>query len=540
MQKMPPDTELATFREYLIGAFREALAFVADHATDPDAFLSHEEFAILRMDRDSPRMPELEIGSRTILAHDYSTIFKTHFPRSRQQTSEQVGQALFIPGLQEINARGQKDWFSTQSYVGEEGQARLGGAVFPPERFPAVQRLTDWLDRNDKFRDYFTDHLFMKRYTPFIITNMIANAVDRYIHLFGTMTFLSSQGVYISDMLINSIISPILRMSLAIPIANTAFDFDFLQITPDFYIMRMPRRFQLARVMDAIGGKACSRGLVAATHAFVVKDMEIANNSYNAINWSLMHVRNYPTEHIENFLGSLRVVTGISTGYAQILAIPRRWASHYVADLTPLHGVFVRRYPDSFDSHLPVPSTVSRREAEEVSGIFMETLDRGDNRVSLALKRLNRCFLRDDLEDAILDAAIILELLLSDSDSEALSYKIRMRSAALALADVDRSKIPEQVRKDIKTLYDRRSAIVHGGTRRKKNKEVSIEPDDVGLERAVLMEPVRYVMSMLLKNPKYLEQGRIDSELLLRYAGDKIDEQGTHLDGVAREPATSP
>ena len=57
--------------------------------------------------------------------------------------------------------------------------------------------------------------------------------------------------------------------------------------------------------------------------------------------------------------------------------------------------------------------------------------------IRLAINRLNGCLTRTDPADAILDATIGLELLLGDDQNQSLSYKLRLRAAALAILHGD-------------------------------------------------------------------------------------------------------
>jgi hypothetical protein len=69
---------------------------------------------------------------------------------------------------------------------------------------------------------------------------------------------------------------------------------------------------------------------------------------------------------------------------------------------------------------------------EDVRRLYNLILGRREERVAIALKRLNSCMTRDDAVDAILDTTIGLEVLLGDQENQALSYKLRLRAGALA------------------------------------------------------------------------------------------------------------
>lgn len=151
----------------------------------------------------------------------------------------------------------------------------------------------------------------------------------------------------------------------------------------------------------------------------------------------------------------------------------------------------------------------------EIKTIYNLLLDRTEERVSIATKRLNSCMTRDDAVDAILDATIGLEALLGDQGNQALSYKLRLRAAALTKLNlIERNG--DAVFKDVKRLYDIRSQIVHGAAKRNR-KVVGVFTDErYTEERGIAIDMLRFVLKSLLVFPKYLEPSEIDRELLLR------------------------
>jgi hypothetical protein len=138
----------------------------------------------------------------------------------------------------------------------------------------------------------------------------------------------------------------------------------------------------------------------------------------------------------------------------------------------------------------------------------------------LALKRLNGCLTRTDAADAILDGTIGLELLLGDDQNQSLSYKLRLRAAALAILHADPARSAKEVASKVKRLYEARSTIVHG--RRKKRSKKASEPADTShsKERLIASELLRFVLDVLVTHPEYQDPSKIDEGLLLR--GDDI------------------
>ena len=79
------------------------------------------------------------------------------------------------------------------------------------------------------------------------------------------------------------------------------------------------------------------------------------------------------------------------------------------------------------------------------------------NMLKLALDRFNQGYSRLNLVDRLIDSVVALESILTDRDD--ISYKFKMRGAALLAPDQD----PYGVAKELRDLYDARSSVVHNG-----------------------------------------------------------------------------
>jgi len=226
---------------------------------------------------------------------------------------------------------------------------------------------------------------------------------------------------------------------------------------------------------------------------------------------------------IESFFSALRVGTGIETGYAQMLWVPRGWALSYYCDLTSVYGTTLRRYPSEYDNYGWVykGATVETEHLPEMRRLYRAVASNPSEGMRLALSRLNACLTRSDAADAILDGTIGLELLLGDEQNQSLSYKLRLRAAALALLHADPAYPATEVASKVKRLYAARSSIVHG-LRKKRSKKAS-EPEDTrnANDRLLASDLLRFVLNVLLTNPAYLDPAKIDEGILLK--GDEID-----------------
>lgn len=200
--------------------------------------------------------------------------------------------------------------------------------------------------------------------------------------------------------------------------------------------------------------------------------------------------------------------------------VPRRIALDMYCDLPQLYGATYRRYPSEFDNYswaYKGQSLVTKEQMQEVARLYALSIARPEARVRIALKRLNACMSRDDAADAILDAMIGLEVLLGDKGNEALSYKLRMRAGALAT--LKGNKTAAAITAEVGRIYGIRSKIVHGiasqDDKARKNKLVESEEERYAGDRDASAAMLRYIIDILLENPRFLDPLNIDRELLL-------------------------
>jgi hypothetical protein len=361
-----------------------------------------------------------------------------------------------------------------------------------------------------------------------LVDRLVGDAVERYLSLYGLKAPVDAgrRQAIIRPLVFGTIFRN-LHLRLVVPIAMTHFPVDHFSLTETTYIARIPKRLQLARARISTLGSGAVRMVVgAATHAFVSKGWSLEVDTIDEVRRSLNHSSANVLDAIDSFFGALRVVTGVDTGYAQLLWVPKGWTLDYFCDLTPVYGTTLRRYPSEYDNYrwAGSGSSVSAKDLNEVRRIYRAIVGSESEAIRLALGRLNGCLTRTDAVDAILDGTIGLELLLGDEETQSLSYKLRLRAAALALLHADSAYPAAEVASKVKRLYKARSAIVHG--RRKKRSKKASEPDDAGnlKERLIASDLLRFALNVLLTNPEYQDPAKIDEGLLLR--GDDLTARG--------------
>ncbi|MCX7560930.1 HEPN domain-containing protein [Sulfitobacter sp. F26204] len=395
-----------------------------------------------------------------------------------------------------------------------------GGFDVPEGGLPDCDRLKEFLRTHDiGKRLIYTDYKGKIAFADYTVDRMIGGAVEKYLHKYGTEApIVSRSRRLILRPLMRGVIGKSKQLTLMVPIALTHFDFDRYRLSDSTYLARIPERLQFSRArMSALGSGASEQVVHAATHAFVSNHWTIDADEVGDISKSLSSASDNAVQAIESFLGALRAATGVKTGYAQLLWVPRGWALDYYCDLPPTYGTTVRQYPSEFDRYGWVGGcpTVSVAEMDSVRCIYEQITNNESEAVRLAIKRLSGCLTRSDPLDAVLDGTIGLELLLGDSENQSLSYKLRLRAASLSFLDNSAGPASEIVDK-VKRIYKARSAIVHGVTSKQKKKVVNHSASVGEDDRQLAAELLRFVLRALLANPDYLDPMKIDGRLILR------------------------
>lgn len=399
------------------------------------------------------------------------------------------------------------------------------GGIF---RTPLSEVPRDWLPSLNAVTEAFR---LLREYSPYDFDvpieddfhgrakSLVQEVAVRYLHSNGT-NLDKGRLSDISWTFIQRYAGIPLTLHLAVPIVLTHFEFDYFSLDCRHKIVRIPEAYQLARSqLYSTGSGVETLVAKAATHAFVgldwsfvpTDDMEVSDV-----------INSFPVEAsdlIDRFFAALRLATGVNTGYAQVLYVHRRWAYYPKWDLPSISGRFFRRYPSQLDNYgwikddLP---SIQRGDMAKVRAYFVSLENDQHPKIKHALRRLSAAITREDDDDAILDAAIGLELLLGDGN-EALSYKLRMRVAALSKitnAGLD----PNVLMEDVKALYSVRSKIVHQGvnpTSEVKKHQLSNDYVQPSPERQSAISILRFVLDTLIRNPNLRDPKVIDSSILL-------------------------
>ena len=351
------------------------------------------------------------------------------------------------------------------------------------------------------------------------IISGIKDSLERYIHTFNSFEFEEQKALIAIKPILAYIFDEKLCIDIHIPILFLDFPFDEYQIADGIYIEKISKENHLSRYkVKSYNTSAHESVIYCSTHALVLKDWYVPNTErmwdFNILSKS----RAYPLDLINNFFGALRIWCSEDTGYAQVYAVAKEWAAHSTTNLPYVQGVTVRSYPGWFEDYywnieqIPV---VTEDTTSRIMKSFNQIASAKENSIALSLKRLNRCLIRDDEEDAVLDATIALEALLSDDGNQEMTHKLAMRMGALSRLDETLDRTPEQAFQDVKGIYGYRSAIVHGSKNLDKKRIIKIDENKNTTAHLLAIDYVKMVLRVLLENDKYRDPKQIDSQLLL-------------------------
>ncbi|RJE46551.1 MULTISPECIES: HEPN domain-containing protein [unclassified Dehalobacter] len=346
----------------------------------------------------------------------------------------------------------------------------------------------------------------------YLFNSFLGSLIDRYLHMYNNEIFDEKE---FEEMFVEKCIRYFeekLSVDIAVPILMLNFEIDNYQINKNVSIVKMNDEFQLARIdVNSYGSGVHDTVLGCATHMVVFKNYEIKNESFESFYNTIHEESAYPNDLINHFFASLRLATGFDTGYAQLLCIPKNWADRYTAFLPPVYGTSVRAYPQYFDKYgwLKQTHCLTAEQLKLIANAFNKILSNDKNKLQIAINRFNRCYLRDNQEDSILDAIIALEILLSDDDKGELTYKITSRMAAIVSIGNYGEYTPLDIHKSMSKIYKYRSDIVHGRVPKKANELIALEKSSIPVIELAI-DYLRIVIKTLLEHTEYFDIKQID------------------------------
>lgn len=309
---------------------------------------------------------------------------------------------------------------------------------------------------------------------------------------------------------------------MVIPIVMGAVpvDLDGVKITDDVHIELMDVATQIARAPQMGGIQPVNPfHRAAATHAIVISDVSISSEWLRFPKPSLSKLDLGP---VDTAIEALSIVTeDESIGYADVLLRPKDWARQWVGEHPPLVKlVEVERVPrDQRTVWNDQRVTYDPSRVQYMNEAFRRLKD-APPKVRIASRRVMRATLRDDSEDAFLDAMIGVEALLGRERDE-ITFRLALRAATALAWKWNTNEIFNLV----KFLYGQRSAVVHGSGKVKEYVQFHNEQYQTHVMAPWLL---RELFHTWLTTPEPWTPVSLDGELLSGLAN-------THVHGSDKE-----
>lgn len=308
-----------------------------------------------------------------------------------------------------------------------------------------------------------------------------------------------------------------LKIDIYVPICLATFEDEIIKLSDQVEIMRIPDDIQKSRQQACLYETNNEDWLAScATHMIVIHGYCFKNNKYISINTVTRNHNAYPLHMTDDIMAVIRIVTGFTIGYEQILSFPLNWIDGFCADLTPLYGAKSHsvnaKEVEKMWMKLSI-NNISSEKALEIQKLYSVVQscegDKTKGNLSFALKRLNRCMLRDEEDDMAIDATIGLEALLAGGTKGEITYTISNRMPIVFYHEKNDIYTPKVSRSIMKSIYNYRSKVVHGGTIKEKDKYHEINNSKVEIEK-IAVDFLRYTLLFVLHNPEFLDAKKFD------------------------------
>lgn len=348
---------------------------------------------------------------------------------------------------------------------------------------------------------------------------LICHLVDRLIHLSGSTEFDAATFDRLYGEWISSVEPDRLPIDLIVPLVLLPSDVESVALSDQISVRRLDTPLQLARnTQRSFTSSAHEVVIGAATHALFLSGWFVPNATRSERDNTLFSADAFAPvlDSLEMAVAALRVASGASFGYAQLIARPVGWSDRWTAGLPTVYVSSVRAYPDHFENYgwLRPPDRLDESHCTKARVVLQALTSGSAPQLAFAARRLNLAFIRSSTEDAIVDATIGLEALVSDKTSTEISYKFRMRLAALAAAGRFEELSPRDVSSLTKEIYTLRSKVVHGHSKPRRN-ELARPGAIAPMEKVQAgLRLLRLAIAALAENPELRDAAKLDDALL--------------------------
>lgn len=385
--------------------------------------------------------------------------------------------------------------------------------------FDVFQKLYQYITNNKEVSSAF----FKDESKPSIyqIKTMISEIVERYLYYTKANEIIPEDieekiRPFIAEKL-KRYIYDTLSIDIYVPICLVTFEKDFIKLSDTIEIVRIPDDVQKSRKQVCKYEFEKEDDVAAcATHMIVVHNYCFENKEYISINDCTRRYTAYPLDIIDRVMAVIRIVTGYSLGYEQILTSPLGWIDSICADLTPLYGAkshFVNSKELEKNWMYLSIGYVDEKQSADIEKLYklISELEQNKNNSNFlfALKRLNRCMLRNEVDDMAIDATIGLEALLAGGTMGEITYTISNRIRVVFKYEKSDKYNLRDSREIMRKIYSYRSKVVHGVQMKDKDKFYQINDESVPIEK-IAVDFLRQTLLFISHNPEYLDAKKFD------------------------------
>lgn len=371
-----------------------------------------------------------------------------------------------------------------------------------------------------------------EKYIDISIVLYIGNIVNRYLYVTENFQDGEIDGDVVKSLIIQQLprfCMEKLPVNICVPMCFLQFEDDEIEVTENISICKMSDDFQISRYkVNNFESTQENEVVQCAGFMIKIKGYSVNNEGPKSLHNAISNYWSYPTEMIDDLFAAIRIVVGCRTGYGQLLIEPNEWADEWIANLLPIYGATIRAFNKNEtetelfgycieivnkDKILPIRNIfkIISEKREEVKNSKKSKIDQGFKKIFIAIKRLNRCMLREDDDDTALDAIIGIETLLGGNEQGEITYKISNRIAVVAAKLKECPYPPDFARKAMRTIYGLRSDIVHG-REQDKNSKILMEEKEI-LTKDLAIKFLRYSLLFIINNQEYLDVQKFEKSL---------------------------
>ena len=333
----------------------------------------------------------------------------------------------------------------------------------------AFNALVEYIDSEPELKKLITDKDDFES-LKYKIKCINTEIVERYLYVTNASSDIPNDlqeqlKPFVSEKLLRYLAKK-LQIDILIPICLATFEDDNIKLSEAIEIVRMTDEIQKSR-QQACSYEVSTEDWVAAcaTHMIVLHNYCLENTENISIDSITQNYNAYPLQTINNIMATIRIVTGYTIGYEQILSRPIKWIDSFCADLVPLYGAKTHfTNPKEIEKSwvtLPV-SKISSKQSKKLQSVYQNLLAVKKNNLIFALNRFNRCMLRNEVDDIVTDATIGIETLIAGGTKGEITYTISNRIPVVFAYEHNELYTPTNCRSIMKTIYNYRSKIVHG------------------------------------------------------------------------------